>query len=192
LLALVLEPVAELTNLFLQPAHVQKDDAYPILADLATERFSDVVVILQYLFSMLLGQTPRVNILLNCPGEPCESLRAWVLTNLDGAKTLRRLVRCASAWVHRRHHKVYTSFPWRLAAVGDPRVSAAEAASIVEEFYRSPACCLQVSFCQRLRSAVSRDSMLESFGCWRRVFWRWVAQVRVTVADIECRHARCQ
>ena len=59
LLALVLEPVAELTNLFLQLAYVQKDDTYPIVADLATERFSDVVVILQYLSAMLLGQTPR-------------------------------------------------------------------------------------------------------------------------------------
>ena len=69
---------------------------------------------------------------------------------------------CTNVWA--RLVLPYSGFPWKLAALANPGLTDAEADSIVNEFLRAGACCLDTGFSARLRRQVSNPSDLKRGG----------------------------
>ena len=99
---------------------------------------------------------------------------------------LRRSLRATMCYLWRKHSHEFAQYPWKLFALADARQSAAAKASIQHDWAQRSACCLPEGFTRRLKDA-DIDIMDERFGH----FMYWFAYLaRLTVADIEVRHAR--
>jgi hypothetical protein len=124
--------------------------------------------------------------------EGFESLEQWC--DSESARVFRRLVLCASSWVHAHHFCTYVSahaWPWRLALLIDTRLQLEERKSIARTFLKSNLCDLDPYFSKRLREKHPDLTCEELFGNqWQRFFSAWAFMVGLTVSQIEDRHAR--
>ena len=191
LLSLVLGATSEITVLFLHTSTPSPSDIPPMI-DLATPHFSPVYTVLQYLSAVLLGIPNRMLVLLSAPGQSSTTLQHWFQSNPLAGGVLRRLSRTASAWVFYRHERIYNGWPWKLAAVGDPRLTNEDAYTILQQLFDTPLCCLDQPFSAKLRSTQKMNTVMDNLRTWRRLLWRWASQISPSICDVECRHARTQ
>ena len=90
------------------------------------------------------------------------------------------------AFIWRKHINELAQFPWRLALLADPMAPASMKAKVAKEFSSASACCLPEGLARRLKAS-GKDIQSESVLTF--LFW-WSSMVRLTVGDIEVRHAR--
>lgn len=186
-LALLMEPLQLLTSCLLSSNREVVDrNNPPLVLDLLTDSFSLVIVILQYLSSMLRGVAHRLLLILR-PGG-CSTPEELVKMHPDIASTLRAAISCVSTWVWRRHHLALNEYPWRLLALGDDRLDVHVREGLGRAFTECKACCLPPGFARQLRYKVSRPADLTE-PRWQRVFRDAAHMLRLGIAGIERRHA---
>ena len=99
---------------------------------------------------------------------------------------LRVALRATMAYIWRKHVLEFSGWPWKLLKLADERTGIAEKDAIAKEFDSTPECCLPHGMTRTLKAANA------DVRCPRiREFLYWVAfLLRMTVADVETRHAR--
>ena len=187
-LGLVIEPLRVLSAWLIRHGskYIARPGQWPPLCSLATQRFSPVYIVLAYFSSILCGVAARLTLIISICGSA--DLAAWSSSFGEEAARLRRSVRSSSAWTWFRHRD-YQKYPWRFAAIGDSRLPQDEKMEIWRIFYDMRACCTHFGFCQRLRELYPEWHSLSFIIC-ERLFYRWACAARISIVDIECRHAR--
>lgn len=185
---IVLEATRFLTAFFLhhQRAAIDKKDI-PGLCELATARFSPVVVALQYLSRLLSGECGGRLVLLLGPAG-CDSVRSWCDRFREVSWKFRVLVTAAAAWIHDRFQRTSQAYPFKIAALGDPRLDAQEVACIAEDFKTKGGHCLPWGMAREMHRRLTVEELMTAQA--RQMFLRWSAMWFLSVGDIECRHAR--
>ena len=197
IVALAIEPVRYLTEIYLQGTCEQVNRCDPVVFKFTDPLTSPARVTLHYCRMLLRGEGTRLIFLYGPYGF--ETLADWANAFPQDAKTFRDSMLLASAWIHDRHKVYYDSEPICLAMLGDPRKTRDKREDLVKRFkYLAPRdedgdverprseCC--VPWCARPLFRKSVEELLgPKFAC---LTFRWAGMFIDTVADIECRHAR--
>ena len=184
-LSLTLEVNRFLTCWFLRSnRRYQQVGSVPLL-DLITPRFSPICVARQYLSSLAHGVSRRLKLVTSMSGT--QNIGQWAQGDPATARLFRRLIRVCSAWVFYKHQRKFWTWPYRLFAVADTRLSQREKLNLADDFWATNACCMVWGMARSIRNMAAVDLLSPS---WTRVFFRVSTVARLSVADIECRHAR--
>ena len=105
---------------------------------------------------------------------------------------MRDVALCVSAWVHDRHQRRFETEPLSLAMLGDATRTAAERERCVQQFLyqrngeRRSTCCIPWGV--RRWFHYGRERLLSAR--FAALSYRWASALALTIADLECRHAR--
>ena len=186
ILALILEPSRFLTCWFLQHNRRYRGMGHPGVHDLVYPSFSPLLIVRQYISSLLRGKARRLALITSRAGVA--SLPEWAAKHPSLARQLRKCARTFSAWVYYKHCRIYWKPPFTLFSLSDLRVPEYERQRICDTFYVAQACCLVWGFARQVRTNVSSASLMGS--TWIRILFRLSCILRLGVCDVECRHAR--
>ena len=192
-LMLSIGPIRFITSFFLKCCRERtKAKHYPCMVDLASPATSPVFHVLQYLSCLLTGRSPRLVLIMGADNACFSEVREWCLASTRNAGRLRHAVLVVAAWMHERHHRHFAvEHPFRLACLGDDRVSPDVRRQEASRFRLTRPCCLPHGFARRLHmSAETVDSLVSPV--MQRLIYRLFTAYRGTIADIEARHARNQ
>ena len=188
-LAIALEPVRYVTRWLMKTCSRQQcPSRVPALISLASGVESPLKLVLQYISGLLAGESSRLRLLVE--GSGCDSVEEWVGTCSEAAQLLRRVLMATASWLHRRLEHYTQSYPWRLAALADQRLSNSERAEIASTFLSKNKCDLDPYFSCRLKERVTGLSDLLVPHRWPSVLRHWAQQVSCSICDVEFRHAQ--
>ncbi len=161
---------------------------YPGLLDLVTAATSPLTSARQYLSGLLRGESSRFKLILSkCK---CATLGEWASAFPAVARQLRRAIRIASANIWWRHCREYLCDKAHLHLLGlcDLRIPFDIRLQRFNRFLEIEPCCIRFGFARNLR----RLKCGLSAPTWQRVLWRISIICKLSICDIECRHARCK
>lgn len=189
------EPLRILTRVFMSLSSEYPSDhpkSHPALCSMVTDKYSPITAMLQYLSAMCSRDAFGRWVLL-LRASQCASMKDFWAKHTLLALALRRCLLLVSSWIHARHYIRFNEFPWRLAKLGDPRLSEVERKGVVGFFAECRLCCIDEHFSRKLRCSgvFSRaDELLQPK--WSAFFRSWAQRVGVSNARVEWRHARQQ
>lgn len=195
-MSIILEPIAWLSRYHMHSASEErrsarfKSNMAPVLCDLCDPSRSPATLVLEYLSLIASGDAPRL--ILLC-GREFGNFQEFAENHPEALRVLRRGVAVAGAWVYARSFQRWQCYPWRLAALSDPRSSDEVKREVANEFWDAQPEQLDECFGGRLRAAMvarglDASSLLE--GDLQAMFWMWSHSVVTTVAPIEFHHGR--
>ena len=191
-LMIIIEPLQYLVRwLFIVERGAKDVSCGPPIFDLVTVRYSPLLVIRQYLSSIVSGRCSRLLLVIRFWG--CETLAELVEQFPETAMLIRRLVQVCDAWVYRRLWKQYASWPWLIAAVADVRNTLEYRLGIAASFIRSPCrFCLDEFFLRRLIEKFPMLTPIEfvTGPLWQTFIYNSAVSIMLHIATIETRHAR--
>ena len=189
ILAVVLEPLRHLHSSFLKYAHSAVNTLeWPKLLDEVSPSRSQYVAILQYYSHLLAGNGSRLRLIFQMFG--CATLDQWICDEPALASAARSQIAAVATVLSRRYRTTILKWPWRLYALADLRLSVDEHAQIVDEFWRTPNCCLPPGIARQIKAACSsKEVFLQDLGRWRWLLLMSALTVKLTIASVERRHA---
>lgn len=189
ILAVVLEPLRHLHSSFLKYAHSAANTLeWPKLLDEVSPSRSQYVAILQYYSHLLAGNGSRLRLIFQLFG--CATVEQWIREEPDLASAARSQILAAATVLARRYRNTVCKWPWRLYGLADLRLSAAEHAGIVDEYWDTSICCLAPGIARQIRALCSsKEEFLQNLGSWRWLLLMSALTVKLTIASVERRHA---
>lgn len=188
-MAIVKEPLRWLTSGFLRCARrLRHPCTYPYIMDYVSQEFSRVTVVLQYYSLLLRGQGSRLQLLWRQCG--CSSFEAWVVSFPEMAHQLAGALVLAASLVHRRHHVLFSSWPWKLAQIADGRLSLARRRETAQLACSQQKCCADPWFLRRILEHHTCDPSELLNETWSTMLLAWARQVRCSTAIVEFMHAQ--
>ena len=187
-LTIVLEPSKYLTTFFMEHNRRHQGVGYPGLLNLVTAATSPLTSARQYLSGLLRGESSRFKLILSkCK---CATLGEWASAFPAVARQLRRAIRIASANIWWRHCREYLCDKAHLHLLGlcDLRIPFDIRLHRFNRFLEIEPCCIRFGFARILRR-LKCDLLGPT---WQRVLWRISIICKLSICDIECRHARCK
>ena len=98
----------------------------------------------------------------------------------------RAAIRATMCFIWRKHVHELQQYPWKLLGLGDPRMEPMARQALINDFGATKACCLPRGLA---RSAQIAQVDLASDVARQFMYW-FAFMTRMTVADVEVRHAR--
>ena len=184
--AVTMEPIRFLTRWFLRCSREHHVPKIAYLCSAVNPEFSPVTTAAQHFTALLFGSASRLRVIFAMRG--CMSFLEWARSYPESAVLLRRAILVGLSGIRKRHAKPLESWPWRLASLGDPRVSMDTRRSVASSFTDTKVCCLPFGFARRLKGRIGGVGLLsEDF---KAAMWGLGRVVQMTVVGIENRHAR--
>jgi len=187
ILAIVLEVTRFITvfHLAKQRQSLQPSES-PGLLDLATPARSPLVVAQQYISALLACSGSRLLLLRGRDGV--DTMQRWCEVFPERALHLRQSLLMVSAWIHERHVRASESYPYKLAALADDRLSQLEKQDVANTFFSKAPCCIPWGMARTMRQSLTVQALLSR--PWAVMLLRWAALIFLAIGDLECRHAR--
>ena len=90
------------------------------------------------------------------------------------------------SFIWRKHVHCFGQYPWKLLGIADPRLETEAKGALIAEFEARAECCLPHGLARTMKASGLdlRDARTTQFLYW------YAFMVRMTVADVEVRHAR--
>ena len=150
--SIIKEPLRYLTARFLRAAartQRRQDVAdVPRLAEFTLLRSSPVLLVEQYISSMVHGLSSRLLLV-----TASTTLSEWKHRQGDAALSFRSACLLAACSLRRRF-SLFQQFPWALCSLVDPRCTQDERSRVADLFVGMPPCQLDPMFSQRLQAKV--------------------------------------
>ena len=187
-LALVVEPAKYLTVYFMEHNRRFQGVGRPGLLNLVTESTSPLTIARQYLSGLLRLQSTRFALILSKCGVA--SMGEWATRFPDICRKFRRAIRIASANIEWRHCREYLCNRGHLHLLGlcDRRIPFEQRVARFNIFQTIEPCCMRWGMARKIRR--SKVNLMSEV--WQRVSWRLACIIKLSICDVECRHARCK
>ena len=186
-LALISEPIRFLTEQFLRSASEVRNRQSPATFEYINPLRSPIVAALQYLTSLLSGDSPRLVLLYARHG--LGSFAEWMESCPDEALCLKHGAITVIAWISERHHRLFSEPPLLDLSLGDTRLSKAAKEDHIARICTRASCCTPWGYARDMTR--KHPSFLRS-PQHAAIIYRTAQMMVNVIADIECRHARCR
>ena len=144
--------------------------------------FSPIIVVLQYLSTLLSGRGSRLLLLLRACG--CKTWESFCEQCPSLVRDFRTAISSASSWVYRRHWIELRKAPWSLVALVDKRLPMDRRLACARKFMRKHSCCVRAGLARKL------SELLEAYGSVELLFSEVVNRhLHLSWATKWCQHA---
>jgi hypothetical protein len=191
-LALCLEPVRYLMNFWPSGLKPSSASSVPILLEILNASTSPVVASLQYLAALLAREedddSGRLRLLWQTQGF--DSLAAFQAQAPEQIRKLRSALYLTSAWVYRRHYHYFQEHDaLSLCMLADESADAGAVQHLLERWDAKAPCCVSAGLPRFLKAKGITAEDLQT-DKWRQLLKGMAMMLQLTIADVECRHAR--
>ena len=194
-LVLVVEPVAYITEHFIQNTGERRCRDHPSLLKYLHNRTSPIYPVLGYYSSLLSGiihDTPANDrTVLMYRGQGYQTFSAWSVDNKQDARDLRDAILSVAAWMDDKHRRVMEDRDLQILALGDSTRTEEDRHRVVDRFKLEDGaprnlCCVRWGLRPWFQKP-TEELLAPEMAC---VCFRTCSLILASIGDIEARHAR--
>ena len=185
-LALCLEPIRSVSAWWMRRARTGDARLRDGFLDMLFEPVSPLQSALQYLASMLTGESARLVLLWR---PIAGSYAEFCARRPDLVRDFRRCILVTAASMYRRHSCVYGDLTWAISKLADSRVPMQERCDLASAFEAVEPCCIASGAIRHLKAAGITGAALLKEEQWHE-YLRWRCHmIMQQVCDLEWKHA---